>query len=256
MKSIFLYFILIVSALVGCTKESDSVLDQVVNQNEININQLKKVAASSGWHVSPKVEEGDRTTPLTEVEIKSFQEDLHKYSGYPRKEEREIEIVLVGNQYAFLLPFASKLTTKAASGGSTIVYATYGYCSANTCNQVPIKVFYDLDERGNIIYAFGGTSSESNIWSKEGIECGSCRKLVLYSTAYYECSWSSDSVALTIWANQTTYWNWTGSLSGFTSISHEHFMITGSVNIKDGYTRLETQEVGDGSWSPIITTGI
>ena len=255
MKSSVLYFILIMAVLVGCTNDNEPVLDQVINQNEVNINQLKQIATSSGWRVSPKVEIGDRTTPLTEAEIKNFQEDLHSYSGYPRKEEREIEIVLVGNQYTFLLPFTSELITKA-TGGSTIVYATYGYCFGNTCNQVPIKVFYDLDENGNITYAFGGTSSDYNLWSKEGIECGFCNKLILYSTAYYECSWSNESVALTIWANQQTYWNWTDSISHCTSTSHKHFMITGSVNIKGGYTRFETEDVGEGAWSPIITTGI
>ena len=48
MKSSVLYFILIMAVLVGCTNDNEPVLDQIINQNEVNINQLKQIAASSG----------------------------------------------------------------------------------------------------------------------------------------------------------------------------------------------------------------
>lgn len=242
MKSSVLYFILIMAVLVGCTNDNEPVLDQVINQNEVNINQLKQIAASSGWRVSPKVEIGDRTTPLTEAEIKNFQEDLRSYSGYPRiQEEREVEIVPVGNQYAFLLPFASKLTTKSTHGGSIVVYATYGYCFYNRCNKFPIQVFYDLDEGGNICYAFAG--SDFTI-----LNCDICSyKSTTYTSPYYECGWGNDTVSIKVWLNRIRRDN------AF-SDSQEHFMVTGTVNIKTGNSDLETQYVSQDLWPPIITT--
>lgn len=257
MKSNIIYFILIVSALVSCTKESDSEFNQVVNQNEANINQLKEVAANSGWKVSPKVEEGDRSTPLTEAEIKEFKDDLHKYSVYPRiKEEREVEVMPIGNRYILMLPFTPKLLTKSTSGGSVMVNAIYGFCPESQCNQIPVKIFYDLDENGNIIYAFGGCSTDFNLWSKEGIECSCCRKLVQYSTIYYECSWSSENVAITIWANQIIYRNWDGQFSHFTSTDRKYLKLTGLVNIKNGSKDFDTQEIRKDELPPIITTGL
>ena len=244
MKSSVLYFILIMAVLVGCTKESEPALDQVINQNEININQLKEVAVNSGWHVSPKVEIGDRTTPLTEGEIKEFQEDLQKYSVYPKmQEEREVEVVPVENRYIFMLPFISRLSTKAYSSGSVIVYATYDECFQNVCNQVEIKVCYDLNEYGSIVYAFAGSESlisAGSTFCPYGTIC--------YTTAYYECGWGSDTVSLKLWLNRTRYNN------SFTD--KEHFMVVGSVNIKTGTANLESEYVGKGLWSPIITTGI
>ncbi|MBB4620667.1 hypothetical protein [Parabacteroides faecis] len=242
MKSSVLYFILIMAVLVGCTNDNEPVLDQVINQNEVNINQLKQIAASSGWRVSPKVEMGDRITPLTEGEIKNFQEDLQEYSVYPKmQEEREVEVIPIGDQYIFMLPFTPKLLTKSYSGGSVIVYATYGECFLNVCNQVEIKVCYDLDEYGNIVYAFAGSES---LISAGSTFCpyGTIR----YTTAYYECSWGSDTVSLKLWLNRTRYDN---SFS-----DKEHFMVTGSVNIKTGTANLESKYVGKGLWSPIITT--
>lgn len=236
MKSNIIYFILIVSVLVSCTKESDSEFNQVVNQNEANINQLKEVAANSGWKVSPKVEEGDRTTPLTEAEIKEFKDDLHKYSVYPRiKEEREVEIVPIGNKYLFLLPFTSRLSTKAASSGSVIVYITYGYCFYNRCNQCPINVRYDLNEHGNISYAFAGT--ECHIPNCDLCSYG----ITSYTTANYECAWGSDTVSVKLWLNRTMH-------SSFYSTDREHFMVTGTINIKTGEANLESEYFGKDSW--------
>lgn len=249
MKSSILYFILIIVVLVGCTKESEPSFDQVINQNEININQLKKMATSSGWRVSTKVEAGDRTTPLTEGEIKNFQKDLHKYSVYPKmREEREVEVVPIGNSYLFMLPFASEFSTKAASSGSVMAYATYGYCFFNKCNRIPIKVCYDLDSNGRLIYAFGGVSS--------GIEDLDCQKLVYCNTAYYECSWSSDTVYLKLWLTQAVYRCWNGNLSDITFIDEKCLMSTGSVNIKTGAGGFDTREIGKDEWPPIITTGL
>lgn len=257
MKSSVLYFILIMAVLVGCTNDNEPVLDQIINQNEVNINQLKQIAASSGWRVSPKVEIGDRTTPLTEAEIKEFQEDLHEYSAYPKmQEEREVEVAPVGDRYILMLPFTRELLTKSTSGGSVMVFATYGFCPEGKCDQIPIKILYDLDENGNITYAFGGCSADFNIWSKEGIECLFCRKLVKYSTIYYECSWSCESVTITIWANQIIYRNWDGELSHFTTTDRKYLKITGSVNIKDGFGGFDTQEIGKDELPPIVTTGL
>ncbi|WP_455787701.1 hypothetical protein [Parabacteroides goldsteinii] len=257
MKSSVLYFILIMAVLVGCTKDNEPVLDRVINQNEVNINQLKQIAASSGWHVSPRVEKGGRTTPLTEGEIKEFKEDLQEYSVYPKmQEEREVEVVPIGDRYILMLPFTPKLLTKSTSGGSVMVNATFGFCPGGKCDQIPIKILYDLDENGNITYAFGGCSADYNIWSKEGIECLFCRKLVKYSTIYYECSWSSESVAITIWANQIIYRNWDGDLSNFTTTDHKYLKITGSVNIKGGFVGFDTHEIGEDELPPIVTTGL
>lgn len=243
MKSSVL-FILVIAVLVGCTNESEPSLDQVLNQNELNINQLKEVAVRSGWKVSTKVEEGNRTTPLTEAEIKEFKDDLNEYLVYPRiKEEREVEVVPVGNRYIFMLPLASRLSTKSYSGGSVIVYATYDECFHNVCNQVEIKVCYDLDEYGNIVYAFAGSES---LISAGSTFCP--YSTIHYTTAYYECSWGSDAVSLKLWLNRTRYNN---SFS-----DKEHFMVIGFVNIKTGTANLESEYVGKGLWSSIITTGI
>lgn len=71
-------------ALVACTKDSEPLIESVVDQNEVNICQLKSMASDAGWAVTPKAMDGDRTTPLTEAEIKDFQEDLQEYSVYPK----------------------------------------------------------------------------------------------------------------------------------------------------------------------------
>ena len=56
-----------------------------------------------------------------------------------------------------MFPFFPMLKIKAYASGSMVVYATYGYCWSNKCNQFPIKVYYDLDEHGDICYAFAGS---------------------------------------------------------------------------------------------------
>lgn len=236
MKSSVLYFILIMAVLVGCTNDNEPVLDQVINQNEVNINQLKQIAASSGWRVSPKVEIGDRTTPLTEGEIKAFKEDLHDYSVYPKiQEEREVEVVPVGNRYIFMLPFASRLSTKAASSGSRIVYITCGYCFYNRCNQCPINVRFDLDEHGDICYAFAGSECHFQ-------NCDVCPyNSTSYTTAYYECEWGNETVFIKVWLNCSRY-------SSSANDDREHFMVTGTVNIKAGNSNLESEYIGKGLW--------
>lgn len=78
MKSSVLYFILIVLVQVGCTKENDSLLDQSIDQSEVNISQLKDIAMKSGWNISPKVEKGERATPLTQEEINDFRQSLNE----------------------------------------------------------------------------------------------------------------------------------------------------------------------------------
>lgn len=118
----------------------------------------------------------------------------------------------------------------------------------NKCNRIPIKVCYDLDSNGRLIYAFGGVSS--------GIEDLDCQKLVYCNTAYYECSWSSDTVYLKLWLTQAVYRCWNGNLSDITFIDEKCLMSTGSVNIKTGAGGFDTREIGKDEWPPIITTGL
>lgn len=228
--------------MVGCTEVNDPVLDQEVNQNEENIAQLKAMAEEAGWIVSPKVVEGERITPLTKEEIDAFKIRVKTYSDYPRmQKEREIEIVLEDKLYLCMFPFSPMLKTKAYASGSMVVYATYGYCWSNKCNQFPIKVYYDLDEHGDICYAFAG----SDFFVKD---CGCPYVLTQYTTAYYECEWNTDWVYIKVWLNCSKY------DSSFSDA--EHFMVTGTVYINTGVSNLDVQYMGKGIWKPTQIPGI
>ncbi len=234
MKSSVLYFILIVLVQVGCTKENDSLLDQSIDQSEMNIIQLKDIAMKSGWNVSPKVEKGERATPLTQEEINDFRQSLDEYSLYPEiQENREVEIVPLGNRYIFMLPFSPRPVTKAYASSSMTVYATYGYCYTGRCNKFPIRVVYDLDEQGRIIYAFAGSDSFVK-------DCGCPYVLTQYTTAYYRCEWNTDWVYIAVWLNCSKY------DSSFSDA--EHFMVTGTVYINTGASNLDVQYIGKGLW--------
>ena len=256
MKARFYSLVLLtVSMLVGCTEVNDPVLDQEVNQNEENIAQLKAMAEEAGWIVSPKVLESARTTPLTKGEIGELQEDLNVYSLFPEtSEKREMEVVPLGGQYVFMPMFVPRVETKATTGGSIYVNAAYGYCFFNNCNQISIKVCYDLDENGAICYAFGGAGS--NFEGSKPVYCGDCRKAVSYSTLYYECSWGASQVNLSLWLTHLTYYNAsviTGGLD-FTSSNRVYLFSKGYVDIKTGAYHFDTHEISRSELPPEIYT--
>ena len=242
MKARFFSLVLLtVSMLVGCTEVNDPVLDQEVNQNEENIAQLKAMAEEAGWIVSPKVLESARTTPLTKVEIAQLQEDLDIYSQFPQTEEkRQMEVIPFGNLYVFSPVFLPRVMTRAVSSGSLLVYATFGSCWSNVCNQIPIKVYYDLDEKGNVVYAFGGT--EYSINGGGPIRCF-CNGANYYSTLYYKCEWGN-TIFLKLWISRYKEYN-----IGYSRI---YLYSEGNVDIKTGNSHFETHEISKSELPPEI----
>lgn len=253
MKSRVLYFILIMAVLVGCTKESEPALDQVINQNEININQLKEVAVNSGWKVSSKVEEGDRTIPLTETEIKNFYQSLDELLVYPNiQENRKVEIFPIGNYYTWKLPFLS-LSTKSTSSGTMYGTASYGDCGFSACD-FKVGVKFDLTD-GCITYAFSG--ADDLIWD--------LGRLVAfhYVSVYDECTWTCSTIEVVVYINyikerysKVEDFNWpeSGKTRGPFSTSKQSIIVRGTFNIEKGQSDLVTTWVADGGWSPIDIT--
>ena len=255
MKARFFSLVLLtVSMLVGCTEVNDPVLDQEVNQNEENIAQLKAMAEDAGWVVSPKVLESARTTPLTKAEIAQLQEDLDIYSLFPEtSEKREMEVVPLGSQYVFMPMFVPRVGTKAYSSGSIDFYITYGYCFFSKCNQIPIRICYDLDQSGSICYAFGG--SGSNFDGSKPTYCYECRKAVGYSTLYYTCSWGGSRVDLNLWLSRLTYRNIVNGDIDFTYVTtsdRDYLYSTGYMDIKTGNSHSETHEISKSELPPEI----
>ena len=241
-----LFFVLFVAlALVACTNESDSLTESVENQNAINISRLKSMASDAGWSVTPNVLNGDRTTPLTEQEIQVLQEDLDVYSLFPSTaENRLMEVVPFGNQYIFSPVFVPRVETKAVSGGSMLVYATYGGCPFNVCNKIPIKVFYDMDSNGNVVYAFGGT--EHSINGAGPVSCSVCPGETTYSSIYYKCEWGN-TIYLKLWISFCKVYGWGSSLRGY-------LYSEGYVDIKTGRYNFETHEISRNELPPEIYT--
>lgn len=240
-------------ALVACTKDSEPLIESVVDQNEVNICQLKSMASDAGWAVTPKAMDGDRTTSLTEQEVNILQEDLNVYSLFPKtSESRQMEVVSFGNQYIFLPVFVPRVETKAASSGSIYVNTTYGYCFFNICNQISIKVCYDLDESGYISYAFGGAGS--NFDGSKLTYCGNCRKATIYSTLYYKCSWVGTEVDLSLWLSRLTYHNVVDGSVDFTTSDRIYLFSKGHVNIKTGSSGFDTHEITEDELPPEIFT--
>lgn len=247
-----LFFVLFVAlALVACTNESDSLTEFVENQNAVNISQLKSMASDAGWSVTSNIQEGDRTTPLTEQEIQVLQEDLDVYSLFPQTaEDRQIEVVLFGNQYIFSPVFVPGGKTKAASSGSMDIYAKYGYCFFSKCNQIPIRICYDLDQSGSICYAFGG--SGSNFDGSKPTYCYECRKAVGNSTLYYTCTWGSSRVDLNLWLSRLTYHNVVNGGVDFTTSDRIYLFSSGYADIKTGNSHFETKEISKNELPPEI----
>lgn len=242
MKARFFSLVLLtVSMLVGCTEVNDPVLDQVVNQNEENIVQLKAMAEDAGWVVSPKILESARTTPLTKAEIAQLQEDLDIYSLFlETSEKREMEVVPFVNQYVFLPMFVPRVETKAITGGSMYVLAEYGYCFSNVCNQIHIRVTYDLDERGDVVYAFGGAGNDLS----DGLYCTNCGRTVVYGTLYSKCEWNAHEIFLKLWLRRIED-------DGIGS-KRVYLYSEGPVNVKTGDYHFYTHEISKNELPPEI----
>ena len=242
MKARFFSLVLLtVSMLVGCTEVNDLVLDQEVNQNEENIAQLKAMAEDAGWIVSPKVLESARTIPLTKGEIEELQEDLNVYSLFPEtSEKREMEVVPLGGQYVFMPMFVPRVETKATTGGSMYVFAEYGYCFDKVCNQIHIRVCYDLDERGNVVYAFGGAGNDLS----DGQYCSFCGKAMTYGTLYSKCEWGAHEIFLKLWLSRIERYN-IGS-------KRIYLYSEGPVNVKTGDYHFYTHEISKNELPPEI----
>lgn len=249
-----LFFVLFMAlAVVACKNENDSLTEFVENQNAVNISQLKSMASDAGWSVTTNILDGDRTTPLTEQEIQVLQEDLEVYSLFPpTAENRQMEVVPFGNQYIFSPVFMPRGKTKAVSSGSIDIYTTYGYCFLSVCNQIPIRVYYDLDENGAICYAFGGAGS--NFDGSRPVYCDQCQKAKSYSTLYYTCSWGESRVDLTLWLCQVSYHNVVNGSIDFTHSSKIYLFSQGYVDIKTGYSSFDTHEISRSELPPEIYT--
>ena len=246
MRTRFFYLVLFaVSTLLGCTNLDEQTLEHAVSQNEKNINQLKEIAKEAGWAVSPKVIEGTRTTPLTEEELQDLQEELNFYLQIKEtQEKRLIEVFPMRNRYIYTPLFIPKATTKSISGGSVLVYATYGYCPFGVCDKIPIKVCYDIDSNGNIVYAFGGT--EHSINGAGPVSCSVCLGVTTYSSIYYKCEWG-DTIYLKLWISFCKEYGWGSSIRGY-------LYSEGYVNIKTGKYDFETHEISKNELPPEIFT--
>lgn len=239
-----LFFVLFMAlAVVACTNESDSLTESVENQNAVNISRLKSMASDAGWPVTPNVLDGDRTTPLTEQEIQVLQEDLDVYSLFPpTAENRQMEVVPFGNQYIFSPVFVPRMETKATTGGSIYVFAEYGDCFHNVCNQIHIRVTYDLDERGDVVYAFGGAGNDLS----DGQYCSFCGRAMIYGTLYSKCEWNAHEIFLKLWLSRIEQ-------DGIGS-KRIYLYSEGPVNVKTGEYHFYTHEISRSELPPEIYT--